>query len=41
MIQTLRSLLGVPVAEGQELGAMTLEQLETMTSALQEQLRSR
>jgi hypothetical protein len=38
---TLQALLGVPVAEEQELRAMTLEQLEAMTSALQEQLRSR
>ncbi len=41
MIRTLQALLGVPVAEEQELRATTLEQLEAMTSALQEQLRSR
>ena len=41
MVRTLQNLLGVPVAEEQELRAMTLEQLEAMTSALQEQLRSR
>ena len=41
MIRTLQTLLGVPVAEEQVLRAMTLEQLEAMTIALQEQLRSR
>ena len=41
MIRTLQSLLGVPVAEEQELRVMTLEQLEVTTIALQEQLRSR
>ena len=41
MIRTLQALLGVPVAEEQDLRAKTLEQLEAITSALQEQLRSR
>ncbi len=40
MIRTLQGLLGVPVAGEQELREMKSEQLEAMTSDLQEKLRS-
>ncbi len=41
MIRTLQGLAGVPVAEEDELRAFTLEQLQSMTSDLQEKLRKR
>src|SRR5208283_4075701 len=40
-IRMLQGLLHVPASEEQELSAMTLEQLESLTSSLQEQLRNR
>ncbi len=41
MVRTLQGLLGVAVAEEQELHKLTLEQLRAMTSELQEKLRTR
>ena len=41
MVRTLQGLLGVAVAEEQELHALALEQLRAMTSDLQEKLRTR
>ena len=41
MVRTLQGLLGVAVAEEQELHKLTLEQLRAMTSELQEKLRNR
>ncbi len=41
MVRTLQGLLGVAVAEEQVLQKSTLEQLQAMTSDLQEKLRSR
>jgi hypothetical protein len=41
MIRTLQGTLHAPVSEEQELRAMTLEQLESLTSSLKEQLRNR
>ena len=41
MIRTLQGLAGVPVAEEDELRTLTLEQLQSMTSDLQEKLRNR
>ncbi len=41
MIRTLQGLFGVPVADEAELRTMSLEQLEAITSDLQEKLRSR
>ena len=41
LIRTLQGILQTPVSEELELRAMTLEQLEALTSSLQEQLRSR
>ena len=41
LIRTLQAILDIPVGEEQNLRAMTLEQLEALTSSLQEKLRSR
>ena len=41
MIQVLQGLLRMPVAQEQELCDLTLEQLQAMTSDLQERLRNR
>ena len=41
LIRALQGILGVPVTEEQDLRAMTLEQLEALTSSLQEKLRNR
>ena len=41
LIRTLQGILQTPVSEEQELRAMTLEQLESLTSSLQEELRNR
>ena len=41
MVRTLQGLLGVAVAEERELHNLTLEQLQAMTSDLQEKLRTR
>ena len=41
LIRTLQGILQTSVNEEQELRAMTLEQLESLTSSLQEQLRNR
>jgi len=41
LIRTLQGILGVPLSEDDDLRAMTLEQLEALTSSLQEKLRSR
>ena len=40
-IQTLQGILRVPVSEEQELRTLTLEQLQALTSSLQEKLRNR
>jgi hypothetical protein len=40
-IQMLQGILHVPVSEEQELRTLTLEQLQALTSGLQEQLRGR
>ena len=40
-IQMLQGLLRVPVGEEQELRTLTLEQLQALTSTLQEKLRNR
>ncbi len=41
LIRTLQGILHTSVSEEQELRTMTLEQLESLTSRLQEQLRNR
>ena len=41
LIRTLQGILDIPVSEEQDLRAMTLEQLEALTSSLQEKLRNR
>jgi len=41
LIRTLQGILQTPVSEEQHLRAMTLEQLEAVTTALQEKLRNR
>ena len=41
LIRTLQGILQRSVSEEQELRAMTLEQLESLTNGLQEQLRNR
>jgi predicted transposase YdaD len=41
LIRTLQGILRMPLSPEQELHAMTLEQLEAITSRLQEQLRNR
>ena len=41
LIRTLQGILQTSISEEQELRAMTLEQLESLTSSLQEQLRNR
>jgi predicted transposase/invertase (TIGR01784 family) len=41
LIRTLQEILCVPVSEEQELRGIKLEQLEAMTSSLQEKLRNR
>ena len=41
LIRTLQGILNVPVSEEQDLCGMTLEQLEALTSSLQQKLRSR
>jgi predicted transposase/invertase (TIGR01784 family) len=41
LIRTLEGILQTSVSEEQELRAMTLQQLESLTSSLQEQLRNR
>jgi predicted transposase/invertase (TIGR01784 family) len=41
MVRTLEGLLGVPVAEEAELQTLSLEQLQALTSELQEKLRNR
>ncbi len=41
LIRTLQGILDIPVSEGKDLRAMTLEQLEALTSSLQERLRNR
>jgi len=41
LICTLQGILHIPVSEEQDLRAMTLEQLETLASSLQEKLRNR
>ncbi len=41
LIRTLQGILQTSSSEEQQLRAMTLEQLESLTSSLQEQLRNR
>ncbi len=41
MIRTLQGLLGVPLADEEKLRALSLEQLQAITSDLQEKLRNR
>ena len=41
LIRTLQGILHAPVSEEQNLRAMSLEQLEALTSSLQEKLRNR
>ncbi len=41
LIRTLQGILDIPVSEEQNLRAMTLEQLEALTTGLQEKLRNR
>jgi len=41
LIRTLQAILGVPLSEEHELREISLEQLEVLTSSLQEKLRSR
>jgi len=41
LIRTLQGILGVPLSEEDDLRGMTLQQLESLTSSLQEKLRSR
>ena len=41
LIRTLQGIMHTSVSDEQELLAMTLEQLESLTSTLQEQLRNR
>jgi hypothetical protein len=41
LIRTLQGLLGVPLAQEQDLRTLTLEQLQAMTADLQENLRNR
>jgi hypothetical protein len=41
MVRTLQGLLGTPLADEQELQKLTLDQLQAMTSNLQEKLRNR
>ena len=41
LIRTLQELLHIPVSEEQDLRAMTLEQLEALTSSLQEDCNAR
>lgn len=41
LIRTLQGILSVPVSEEQDLRGMTLEQLEALTSSLQEKIRRR
>ena len=41
LIRTLQGILQLPLSEECELRAMQLEQLESMTSSLQERLRNR
>jgi hypothetical protein len=40
-VRMLQGLLQIPISEEQELHTLTLEQLQTLTSSLQEQLRNR
>ena len=41
LIRTLQGILSIPVSEEQDLCEMTLEQLEALTSSLQERIRTR
>ena len=41
MVRTLQGVLGAPLADEQELHKRTLDQLQAMTSDLQENLRNR
>jgi predicted transposase YdaD len=41
LVRMLQGLLYMPLADEQELAAMSLQQLEALTSDLQEKLRSR
>jgi hypothetical protein len=41
LVRTLQGLLYLPLSDEQELGAMSLEQLGSLASSLQEKLRGR